>query len=64
MLRRMDMKSDPIREYERLKFLAEWYRGWAEVAGNAEERESRLKLAETVELKARALRDTIERHER
>ena len=46
---------DPLREIERLKALASWYRGWAEVAGNPQEREGRLRLAALVDAKVAAL---------
>ena len=44
-----------LSEIERLKILADWYRSWAELAGNGEAREARLKLAEHIEAKASAL---------
>lgn len=40
---------------ERLRALAEWYRGWASVASNDADRDARLALAEHIEANARAL---------
>jgi hypothetical protein len=42
-------------EAERLRALAEWYRGWALVAGNATVRAARFGLAERIEAQVRAL---------
>lgn len=49
------MADDPLREIERLKCLAAWYRSWAVLAENAEERANRLRLADGVEEEAAAL---------
>ena len=43
--------KNPEQEIEQLKALAAWYRSWAEVSGNREEREWRLRLAALVEAK-------------
>lgn len=48
-------RTDTLREIERLKTLAEWYRSWAKVAGNDAARDARLKLAEHIDKKAQAL---------
>ncbi len=40
---------DVLREIADLRNLATWYRGWAQLAGNHEERQSRLGLAEAIE---------------
>jgi hypothetical protein len=41
--------DDPVREIENLKALVAWYRSWAELAGNADERDNRLRIAALVE---------------
>ena len=51
-------RQNPAKEIERLQSLAAWYRNWAELAGNAGEREARLRLAEYIESRARALKAT------
>jgi hypothetical protein len=47
----------PVEDARELRRLAEWYRAFAELAGNAETRRDRLKMAEYLERKA----DELER---
>jgi hypothetical protein len=52
------MKDEPavkVREIERLRVLAQWYRDWAGVAGSGDDRNARLGLAEYIDAKARAM---------
>jgi len=51
-----DQKDETIYEIERLRVLADWYRGWANVSGSEKERAARLGIAEHIETQARALR--------
>ncbi|HUZ71749.1 MAG TPA: hypothetical protein VMU87_02080 [Stellaceae bacterium] len=51
----MDKLAEHRREIEQLRALAAWYRGWAELGGSAEERQSRRLLAKHIELKAQQL---------
>ena len=44
-------------EPEHLLKLAKWYRSWAEVAGNEQDRANRLELAEHLEKRARERRE-------
>ena len=46
---------ETIREIERLRVLADWYRGWALVSSSEDERRDRLGLADHIDAKARAL---------
>jgi len=46
---------ETIREIERLRILADWYRGWATVSGSEEQRLSRLGLADHIYANVRAL---------
>jgi hypothetical protein len=46
---------ETIREIERLRVLADWYRSWALASGSEEQRTSRLGLADHIDAKARAL---------
>jgi hypothetical protein len=48
-------RMETIREIERLRILADWYRGWATVSGREDERRNRLGLADHIDAKARAL---------
>jgi hypothetical protein len=48
-------RMETIREIERLRVLADWYRGWALTSGSEEQRSSRLGLADHIDAKARAL---------
>ena len=47
--------KDLLHEIMRLKELAQWYRGWAEVAGSDTERAARRALADRIETELRAL---------
>lgn len=46
---------ETIREIERLRVLADWYRNWALASGSEEQRLSRLGLADHIDANARAL---------
>jgi hypothetical protein len=48
-------RMETIREIERLRILADWYRNWALASGSEEQRSSRLELADHIDAKARAL---------
>jgi hypothetical protein len=48
-------RMETIREIERLRVLADWYRGWATVSGSEDERRNRLGLADHIDANARAL---------
>jgi hypothetical protein len=48
-------RMETIREIERLRVLADWYRSWAQAGGSEEQRSSRLGLADHIDAKARAL---------
>jgi hypothetical protein len=50
-----DQRIDTIREIERLRVLADWYRNWALASGSEEQRLSRLGLADHIDANARAL---------
>ena len=54
-----DHQVETIREIERLRVLADWYRDWALVSGSEQERTSRLGLADHIDGKARALMRTV-----
>ncbi len=43
--------KDVLRKIADLRNLAKWYRAWATLAGNCDERQSRLGIAETIETK-------------
>jgi hypothetical protein len=49
--------ADRLREIERLSQLAQWYRGWAEVAGNDHERERRRAWAAHIDARVAVLKD-------
>jgi hypothetical protein len=49
------MELDTIREIERLRVLADWYRDWALVSGSAAGRTARIGLADDIDAQARAL---------
>ncbi len=49
--------SSSIRTIARYEFLAEWYRGWAEIAGNEIVRRERLALAELMEYLIEEMKD-------
>jgi hypothetical protein len=55
-----DLQADTIREIERLRVLADWYRGWARVSGSEQDRTARLGLADHIEAKARTLLRQLE----
>jgi hypothetical protein len=46
-------QAETIREIERLRVLADWYRGWALVSGSERERTSRSGLADDLGAQAR-----------
>ena len=45
----------PVEDASELRRLAEWYRAFAELAGNAETRRDRVKMAEYLERRAQEL---------
>jgi hypothetical protein len=53
------MELDTIREIERLRVLADWYRDWALVSGSAAERAARIGLADDIDARARALKHRL-----
>ena len=55
-----DRQIDTIREIERLRVLADWYRGWALVSGSEQQRTSRLGIADDIDAEARALMRSLD----
>jgi hypothetical protein len=50
-----DHDAETVREIERLRMLAQWYRDWAALSGSSAVRENRLQLADHIDARARAL---------
>ena len=59
-----DQRMETIREIERLRVLADWYRNWALASGSEEQRLSRLRLADHIDANARALMRKLGRPEK
>jgi hypothetical protein len=59
-----EQRMQTIREIERLRVLADWYRNWALASGSEEQRLSRLGLADHIDGKARALMRSLGRSEK
>jgi len=50
-----DLQVETIREIERLRVLAAWYREWASASGGEQDRTARMEVADHIDAKARTL---------